>query len=118
MPTSKATAAKPAETPEPVTAAMVLPIAVGKVVTQAWMDFGTEAIRFVWDRLQQDMKTQQALLACKSLEEFQAIQNEFFRSAQEQYAAEAGKLLDTLGKATSSVLAASAKARRYDDVPL
>jgi hypothetical protein len=64
------------------------------------------------------MQTQHALLSCKSLEEVQAIQNEFFRSAQAQYAAEAGKLLDTMGKATSALLAASAAARRYDDVPL
>ena len=95
-----------------------LPMAVGTVAVQAWMDMGTEAVRFVWDRLQRDIKTQQAMLACTSLEEMRKIQAEFFTAAQEQYAAEAGKMLDLMGKATAAGLTAPAKARRYDDVPL
>jgi len=95
-----------------------LPLAVGSVALQAWMELGTEAMRFVWDRLQQDMKTQQAILACTSLEELRKIQTEFFTAAREQYASEAGKVLDLLGKTTAEGLSASGLKRRYDDVPL
>ncbi len=95
-----------------------LPMTVGTVAVQAWMDMGTEAVRFVWDRLQQDLKTQQAMLACTSLEDMRKIQAEFFTATQEQYAAEAGKMLDLMGKATAAGLTAPAQARRYDDVPL
>ncbi len=95
-----------------------LPLTVGTVVAQAWMDIGSEAVRFVWDRLQQDIKTQTAMLACKNVEDLQKLQAEFFAAAQEQYAAEAGKMLALVGKATVAGLKTSAKARRYDDVPL
>lgn len=95
-----------------------LPMALGAVAVHAWMDMGTEALQFVRDRLQQDIKTQQAMLGCTSLEELRRIPAEFFTAAQEQYAAEAGRMLDLMGRAVVSGLAVSAKARRYDDVPL
>mgnify|MGYP001766036296 CR=1 FL=1 len=98
--------------------AMGDPVALGTAAAQAWMDMGTEAVRFVWDRMQQDIKTQQAMLACTSLEELQRIQAEFFTAAQEQYAAEAGRMLERMGKAVASGLTAVSTARRYDDVPL
>jgi hypothetical protein len=94
------------------------PWAVGSIALQAWADVGAEAVRFVWDRLQQDIETQQAMLVCTSLDQIRAIQAEFFRAAQEQYTTEAGKMLDMMGKATTAGLAATAKGRRYDDVPL
>jgi hypothetical protein len=97
---------------------MGLPIAVGTAAVQAWAEMGTEAVRFVRDRLQQDIKTQQAMLACTSLEEMRQVQSEFFTAAQEQYAAEAVKMLDLIGKAAASGLTDPATARRYDDVPL
>lgn len=94
------------------------PMMAGSAAAQVWMDMGTEAVRFVWERLQQDIKTQQALLACTSLEEMQKVQAAFFTAAQEQYAAEAAKMLDLMGKAAASGMAGSPTARRYDDVPL
>jgi hypothetical protein len=93
-------------------------MSAGSVAIQAWMDMGTETLRFVWDRLQQDMKTQKAMLACTSLEEIQKVQAEFFRSAQDQYAAEARKMQEMLGKATTAGMTASIRPRRYDDVPV
>lgn len=118
MPGNKPRTEKPAAPAQSMKAEMDLPMPVGTVAVQAWMDMGTEAVRFVWNRLQQDLKTQQAMLACTSLDEMRKIQAEFFTSAQEQYAAEAGKMLDLMGKASAAGLAASEKARRYDDVPL
>jgi hypothetical protein len=97
---------------------MGLPMSAGTAAVQAWMDMGAEAVRFVWDRLQQDIKTQQAMLACTSLEEMRKIQTEFFTHAQEQYAAEASKMLDLVGKAAAAGPTGSKTARRYDDVPL
>ncbi len=96
----------------------VVPLAVGSVAVQAWMELGTEAMRFVWDRLQQDMKTQQAMLTCTSMAELQKIQTEFFTAALQQYAAEAGKVLGLLSRTTVEGLSASGLKRRYDDVPL
>lgn len=116
MPASKPKTESPAGAAKTGSAGMDPPWAVGTVAIQAWADVGAEAVRFVWDRLQQDIKTQQAMMACTSLEEMRTIQADFFRSAQELYAAEAGKMLDMMGKATTVGFAASA--RRYDDVPL
>ncbi len=97
---------------------MGFPIAVGTAAIQAWAEMGAEAVRSLQDRLQQDSKTQQAMLACTSLEEMRKIQSEFFTAAQEQYAAEAVKMLDLIRKVAASGRMASATARRYDDVPL
>lgn len=118
MPANKQKTEESARTQPSGMAGTGLPMAVGSAAVQAWTDMGTEAVRFVWDRLQQDLKTQQAMLACTSLEEMRKIQAEFFTAAQEQYTAEAAKMLDLMAKATPMGLAAKAKARRYDDVPL
>jgi hypothetical protein len=98
--------------------AMSAPMAVGNAAMQAWMEMGGEVVRFVWDRLQQDIKTQQAMLACTSLEEIQVVQAEFFKAAQKQYIAETQRMLEMFGKAATAVVAPAAEARRYDDVPL
>ena len=97
--------------------AMGLPFAVGTMAVQAWADMGAEAVRFVWDRMQQDIKIQQSMLACASLEELRQVQSEFFTAAREQYAAEAGKMLALMRKGVSG-LTVLPTARRYDDIPL
>lgn len=102
----------------PVAAASGLPMAVGALAVQAWADMGTEAVRFVCDRLEQDFKTQQAMLACASMDDLRKIQTAFFAAAREQYAAETVRLLDLIGKAALSGLTTATTARRYDDVPL
>jgi hypothetical protein len=94
------------------------PAATVQVAMQAWMDMGTEVARFLWDRVEQDIKTQQALVGCTSLQEMQKIQTAYVTVAQAQYAAEAGKMLALMGKAAVAGLPASAQGRRYDDVPL
>jgi len=82
-----------------------LPIAAGTVAVQAWADLGAETVRFIQDRLQQDIKTQQAMLNCTSLEALQKIQGEFFTAAQTQYTAEAAKMLSLMGNAASGLSA-------------
>jgi hypothetical protein len=121
MPDQKPKTESPAASRQSGLTGIGAPMAVGTVAVQAWVDIGAEAVRFVWDRLQQDIKIQQAMLACTSLEEMQTVQAAFFTAAQEQYTAEAGKMLDLMGKAASGLTAsasASTTARRYDDVPL
>lgn len=118
MSEKKPKAEQPTATRSPASAGMGLPVAAGTLAVQAWADMGAEMVRFVQDRLQQDIKTQQAMLACSSLEELQQIQAEFFTAAQEQYAAEVVKMLDLMGKAAAPGLIAPRQARRYDDVPL
>ena len=95
-----------------------LPLAVGSVAAQVWIELGAEAVRFLCTRLQHDMKAQQAMLACKSMDELRAVQLEFLTAAQQHYAAEAGKILDLLGNTASRGLSVSGLKRRYDDVPL
>jgi hypothetical protein len=107
-----------AETTNVVPPGLHSPAATGQGAVQVWMDMGTEVARFLWDRVQQDIKTQQALLGCTSLQEIQKIQTAYVTAAQAQYAAEAGKMLALMGRAAAAGLAASAKGRRYDDVPL
>lgn len=117
MPANKPRAQDPTAPATPGPAAAGFPAAAGTAALQAWAEMGVEAVRFVQDRLQQDLKTQQALLACTSLDEMQKIQTAFFAAAQEQYAAEAVKMMDLMGKAAAG-LTAPTPARRYDDVPL
>ncbi|MES2144629.1 MAG: phasin family protein [Pseudomonadota bacterium] len=97
-----------------------VPLMVGTAAMQAWMQIGAEAVRFVASRLQQDLKTQKAMMACTSLEEMQALQAEFFRTAQDQYAAEARRMMEMAGKAATAGVtpAAHSGQRKYDDVPL
>jgi len=117
----------PANTPETQNVAETAPLAApgqhgpaatGQVAMQAWMDMGTEVARFLWDRVQQDIKTQQALVGCTSLQEIQKIQTAYVTVAQAQYAAEACRMLALMGRVAAAGLVASTRARHYDDVPL
>ena len=118
MPAKMPETQTPADTAHAAPPGLHGPAATGQVAVQAWLDMGTEVARFLWDRVQHDIKTQQALIGCTSLQEIQKIQTEFLTAAQAQYAAEAGKMLALMGKAAAAGLAASAQGRRYDDVPL
>lgn len=118
MSAKKPKAEEPTATHSSAMAAMGLPVAAGTLAVQVWSDMGAEMVRFFRDRMQQDIQAQQAMLACTSLEELRQVQTKFFAAAQEQYAAEAVKMLELMGKAASSGLPSSTQARRYDDVPL
>jgi len=100
-----------------MTAAMM---AVNPVATKAWLDIMSESARFVTDRLQQDMNTQKAILACKNPAELLQVQSEFFKTAMEQYTNEATRLYKMMSKATEDTIedARTGHSRGYDDVPL
>lgn len=67
-----------------------------------WMetlaDLGTEITTFVAERIKEDVKTQHALLHCKSLAEVQQVQAGFLQKAFDQYQAETGKLVEMSGR--------------------
>ncbi|MEJ8561966.1 phasin family protein [Yoonia sp. GPGPB17] len=56
-------------------------------------DMNGEVISFVADRIREDVKTQHALLHCKTTEEVQKTQVAFLEKAYAQYTEETGKLL-------------------------
>ena len=114
MPAPRKATEKAGETTAPV---LDSPLSLGATALQAWMDLGTEAIRFAADRLQQDIATQEAILACTSLEEMRKIQAEFFKSTHTQYTREARKMQDMMVKAATGGLKTLPN-RRYDDIPL
>ncbi len=96
------------------------PGATGNPAMDAWFDAGNNALRFVFERWQHDIATQSALLGCTKLEDVQRVQTDFFKTAMEQYSAEAKRMMETFGSATSTGMAAltPGKARKKDDVPL
>lgn len=118
MPAEKQTTENATPHQSPQSAAMELSIAVGTAAVEAWAKMGTETVRFAWERIEQDIKTQEAMLACTSLEEMHQVRADFMAAAREDYAAQTVKMLGLMGKAGLSGLKASKAARRYDDVPL
>lgn len=67
----------------------------------AWFErvaeMGNEVTTFLAERIKEDVKTQEALLNCKSLREVQQVQAEFLQKAFDQYQAETGKLIKMTG---------------------
>lgn len=100
-----------------VTAAMM---AVNPAVTKAWMDLASEGARFLTSRLQEDIETQKALMACRTPQDLLRVQSGFFAKAMQQYSDETGRLLQMMAGATEDVMqdATSGHARKYDDIPL
>lgn len=100
-----------------MTAAMM---AVNPAAAKAWQDIMSESALFLTDRLQQDMDTQKAMLACKSPTELLQVQAEFLRSAMEQYTDYATHFYKRISTATEDTVkdARSGHSRGYDDLPL
>lgn len=99
-------------------AGVELPIAVNAVFVHVIADMGTEVLGFVWDRVQKNLKNQQAVLASTSLKDSLNIQTGFLTATWEQYVAEAGRIATLMGKAMVPVFTPQTDERRYDDVPL
>ncbi len=80
----------------------------------------TESMRFFTQRLQQDLETQQAMLACTTPADLMKVQADFFGRAVEDYGAEAARMAELVAKAAGqpvTVLKTGQK-RDYDDIPL
>jgi hypothetical protein len=95
MPDKAASQEPGPKTPEPTDA--FHPFAPLGWMSTAWIeslaDLGSEATSFLAERIRQDVKTQHAILHCKSPAELQHLQAEFMQRAFDQYAAETGKLI-------------------------
>ena len=78
---------------------------------EVWQDIMQESARFMTERLQKDMETQKAMLACKSPVELLEVQTDFYQRTLSDYTAEVTRMLDLMSKAGGT-------SRSYDDVPL
>ena len=67
---------------------------MGTAWVEAMSEMGSELASFVAERIREDVKTQQAILHCKSLSEMQEIQANFMERAYVQYTVETGKLIE------------------------
>jgi len=91
-------------TPKPDTEALASAMAAGNPAARMWLDIMAESIRFVSERLQNDLETQRAMLRCKSRADLVQLQSEFFRSAVEQYTSEGQRMFDILTEATENAV--------------
>ncbi|WP_050527186.1 phasin family protein [Pseudorhodobacter aquimaris] len=87
---------------------------------KVWSDLGADMMKFAASRIQQDLEAQKSMLACKSLEDLQKVQAEFFSEAVKGYNAQIQRVVEVMsgaGKAQAGAVVSSTK-RGYDDVPL
>jgi hypothetical protein len=89
-------------------------------VQKVWLDMGADTLRFVASRMQQDLETQKAILACTNLEDIQKVQGEFYSQAMEDYRAQAARIMEMMSAAAPAGLDSIPlmTKRSYDDVPL
>ena len=91
---------------------------IGADAMQNWVELVNAGVQFVVSRVQQDLEFQQSLLGCRSLEEIQKLQGDFYRKTMEQYSVESGLMIDRMVKSNGIPTTSTAAKRRYDDVPL
>lgn len=92
-------------------------LAANPVAAKAWTDLMSESARFMTSRLQHDLETQKAIMACKSPTDLMQVQSDFMKTAMEQYTQYATRCYEGMTAAVGST-AKDSKARSYDDVPL
>ena len=107
-------------TAKPDTSALASAMAAGNPAARMWLDIMSETTRFISERLQNDLETQQALLRCKTPADLVQLQSEFFRRAVEQYTSEAQRMFDIMTEATGDTVKDSktGSKRGFDDVPV
>lgn len=91
---------------------------VGADAMQQWVAMVSEGVQFVVSRVQQDLEFQQSLLSCRTLEDLQKVQGDYYRRTMEQYSTESARVMERLGKTNALPKAMGTTKRRYDDVPL
>ena len=89
-------------------------------VAKSWLEMVSESTRFVTERLQEDLKTQRAMMACRTPAELMQVQTEFCRTAVEQYSAEVTRLFGMMSQAADEGVreVTAGHTRKHDDVPL
>ena len=90
--------AKKPTPPSKKSASQAAPLGVANWFNADWFtdvsDFNNELARFVTQRLQEDIQAQQTFMQCRSLGELQGARTKFFKTAVNQYTAEAGKMIE------------------------
>ncbi len=86
----------------------------------AWFNIMAGSSCFIARRLEEDLKTQRALLGCTTPADTVKVQADYYNTAIEQYSAEVSRILGIVSGAMNGPQAPlkSMFARRYDDVPL
>lgn len=117
MPTKKTPAA---DTGFEAPAMMASMIAANPVMAKAWRDMMTETARFMTERLQTDLETQKALMACRTPADLIQVQTEFLNTAMRQYAEQAARVIGMAMTATTDIAEdlKTGHSRGYDDVPV
>ena len=87
---------------------------------KVWSDLGAELMKFASSRVQQDIDAQKAMMACKSLEDLQEVQAQYYSEAIKDYSAQMQRAMEVmLGAANKRKDDAAISTKRgYDDVPL
>lgn len=67
---------------------------VGAAWAEAMSGLGGEVVRFLSERMQQDVGLQQRLMAARSLDEAQHVRAEFVQKAIDQYMEETGRVVE------------------------
>lgn len=85
-----------------------------------WLNMGTETMRFLASRMQQDLETQKAMLACTSLEDIQKVQGDYYTQTLEDYRSQMSRVMEIMSEVTPKGLEnlQFITRRGYDDVPL
>jgi hypothetical protein len=67
---------------------------IGAAWAEAMAGLGGEAVRFLSERMQEDVALQQRLLHAGSVEEVRHVQAQFLQTAIDQYTAETGRMVE------------------------
>ena len=67
--------------------------AAGAAMLQGLTKAQTEISDFITQRIRQDVETQAAMLRCRTLDDVRDLQTRFFKTALDQYAGEASRLM-------------------------
>lgn len=85
-----------------------------------WSDLGAEVMQFAASRIQRDIEAQKAMLACKSREDLQKLQVQYYSEAVKDYSAQIQSAMEVISGAADKLkddVVTSTK-RGYDDMPL
>jgi hypothetical protein len=108
------------DTSADVPAIMAAIVSANPVLAKAWTDMMSESARFMAERLETDIETQKALMACRTPAALMEVQSAFLNTAVQQYADQAARMFEMTIKASRDVAddLQSGHSRGYDDIPV
>ena len=94
--------------------------ALNNAQMKVWSDLGAEVMKFASSRIQQDLEAQKAMLACKTPQDLQKVQTEYFSKAVEDYRLQIQRAMEVMSQAAKTPMGEVIKTtkRGFDDVPL